>query len=165
MKGVLLMAKLVPITEKDYREYRKSFSKIQYSFSRKGEFRPVPMELIHEASMVGILKKGDFLDIIEDPRVAMYFFKNDDGDTIGVTSLVFQNGICDIKEFAVFDEGKGLGSELYELVSDACRQRGVYEQILWCPFSFEGSQSFWEKLGFYQKKNSEFYKRIPKKKK
>lgn len=156
------MAKLVPITEKDYREYRKSFSKIQYSFSKKGESRPIPMELIHDASMVGILKKGEFLDIIEDPRVAMYFLKNSENEIIGVTALAFQNGICDIKEFAVFDEGKGIGRELYELVSDVCRQRGVYEQTLWCPFTFEGSRAFWEKLGFYQKRRDTFYKRIPK---
>ena len=42
------MSYLIGITENDYREYRKNFSKVEYSFARRGEVFPVPMKQIRE---------------------------------------------------------------------------------------------------------------------
>lgn len=154
------MPYLIGITENDYREYRKNFSKVEYSFARRGEIFPVPMKLIHEASMIGILGKGDFLDVIKDPKYALYFYKSDDSETIGITSLMFKGETCTIAEFSVFEHLNGLGTKLYEEVAKLCRKRGIYNIELWCPF--EGAQEFWKKMGFYEQRDTHFYSRISK---
>ena len=51
------MSYLIGITENDYREYRKNFSKVEYSFARRGEAFPVPMKQIREVTNITILKK------------------------------------------------------------------------------------------------------------
>lgn len=154
------MPYLISITENDYREYRKNVSKIEYSFARKGEIFPVPMKQIREATNITILKKWEFLQVMKDPKYAFYLYKNDEGETIGITFLKFTGKTCTIAEFSVFEHLKGLGTKLYEEVANLCRERGVYELVLWCPFN--GSKEFWKKMGFYEKSDSFFYKRISK---
>lgn len=149
---------LISITENDYREYRKNFSKVEYSFAKRGEAFPVPMNLVREASNFTILKKWEFLQVMKDPKYAFYFYKNDEGETIGIVFLKFTDKTCTIAEFSVFEHLKGFGTKLYEEVANLCRERGVYELVLWCPF--KGAQEFWKKMGFYEKSDSFFYKKI-----
>lgn len=154
------MPYLMRITDRDYREYRRNFSKIEYSFLKKGDVTPLPTKLIHDASMVGILSKYEFLKIVQDSRYAFYLYKNDNDEIIGVTSLLFKGRTCTIMEFCVFEHFQGLGRKLYEQVAEVCRERRVYELELWCPF--DGAQEFWKKMEFYEKKETFFYKRISK---
>lgn len=154
------MSYLIGITENDYREYRKNFSKVEYSFARRGEVFPVPMKQIREVTNVTILKKWEFLEVMKDPKYAFYFYKNDEGETIGIVFLKFTGKTCTIAEFSVFEHLKGLGTKLYQAVANLCRERGIYELELWCPFN--GSKEFWKKMGFYEKSDSFFYSRISK---
>lgn len=151
---------LIGITENDYREYRRNLSKVEYSIARRGEPCPVCMELVSKASRDGILRKWEFLEVIKKPKYGFYFYKNDEGETIGIVLLMFENKCCSIAEFSVFEHLKGLGTKLYEEVANLCRERNIYELTLWCPF--EGAKEFWKKMGFYEKNNSTFYQRISK---
>ena len=94
------------------------------------------------------------------PKHAFYFYKNDEGETIGIVFLKFTGKTCTIAEFSVFEHLKGLGTKLYQAVANLCRERGIYELELWCPFN--GSKEFWKKMGFYEKSDSFFYSRISK---
>lgn len=101
------MSYLIGITENDYREYRKNFSKVEYSFARRGEAFPVPMKQIREVTNITILKKWEFLEVMKDPKHAFYFYKNDEGETIGIVFLKFTGKTCTIAEFSVFEHLKG----------------------------------------------------------
>lgn len=154
------MSYLIGITENDYRDYRKNLSKVEYSFARRGEILPIPLDKIRKATNFTILTKWEFLEVMKDPKYSFYLYKNDEGKTIGLVFLKFTGKTCTIVEFSVFEHLKGLGTKLYEEVADLCRERGVYELELWCPFN--GSKEFWKKMGFYEKSDSFFYKRISK---
>ena len=143
------MSYLIGITENDYREYRKNFSKVEYSFARRGEAFPVPMKQIREVTNITILKKWEFLEVMKDPKHAFYFYKNDEGETIGIVFLKFTGKTCTIAEFSVFEHLKGLGTKLYQAVANLCRERGIYELELWCPFN--GSKEFWKKWASMKK--------------
>ncbi len=146
---------LVRLTQNDYRDYRRTCSKISYSFHRDGddpEF--IPYELIRELSNKEIMGKGDFLNFIESSNIEMYFLKNSDEQIIGFVCFKFSDKDCYIAEFAVFEKRKGLGSELFELSKDIMKARGCNSISLSCPFL--GSQEFWRKMGFYPKFHSMF---------
>ena len=64
------------------------------------------------------------------------------------------------QNFSVFDHFKGNGAKLYKEVANLCREKGVYDIELWCPF--EGAKEFWKKMGFYEKRDTHFYSRISK---
>ena len=111
------MSYLIGITENDYREYRKNFSKVEYSFARRGEVFPVPMKQIREVTNITILKKWEFLEVMKDSKYAFYFYKKDEGETIGIVFLKFTGKTCTIAEFSVFEHLKGLGTKLYQAVA------------------------------------------------
>lgn len=159
---------LVRITDKDYREYRRSYSKIVYSMNKKGEPRLVSEELVNKLSNEmlggGILGKGEFLDeVMSRPdKYELYFFRNDDEETIGVMSLMFEGSNCFIGEFAVFERKKGLGTELYGLALEVMRSHNVKLIELEAAPPLAGSREFWKKMGFSLKygSNSRFEKRV-----
>lgn len=94
---------LSTITENDYREYRKCFTKVKYSITKKGEPLSYPMGLLHDSYMNVILGKGDFLDVVKNPQNSLFFYKDDTDETIGIVFLTFKGKICTIAEFSVFD--------------------------------------------------------------
>ena len=151
---------LSTITENDYREYRKCFTKVKYSITKKGEPLSYPIGLLHDSYMNVILGKGDFLDVVKNPQNSLFFYKDDTDETIEIVFLTFKGKICTIAEFSVFDHFNGNGTKLYKEVANLCREKGVYDIELWCPF--EGAKEFWKKMGFYEKRDTHFYSRISK---
>lgn len=157
---------LVRITKNDYRDFRRSYSRITYSFNKHGEPAQVSEDEVREFSnnfLNGIIGKGDFLDIMDEPeKYELYFFKNDVEEIIGVLTLVFSERSCYIAEFAVFERGNGLGTELYSLALEKMRPHGTRLIELSVPPPFAGSREFWKKLGFTPKykSNSVFEKPI-----
>jgi len=158
---------LVRLTDNDYRDYRRSFSKIVYSMNQKGKPQVISEEAVNEFSNSflggGIIGKGDFLDMMSQPeKYALYFLKNDDEQIIGVLSLLFREKSCYIGEFAVFERGKGLGTELYALALEEMRPRNVRLIELSSPVPFAGAREFWKKMGFSLKygSNSVFEKMV-----
>lgn len=138
---------LVRITQNDYRDYRRTYSQINYSFSRKGEQQlfPAQVEFVRKMASSAILGKGEFLDFVEKKENELYFFKDDD-KILGIVVLIFTKNECKIHEFAVLEPLKGLGSELYDLVENVIRAHSLRNVLLFCPF--EGAQVFWKKKGF-----------------
>lgn len=158
---------LVRITDKDYREYRRSYSKITYSMNVKGEPATVSEDevrkMCREFPNVDIIGKGDFLDMMNQPeKYELYFFRNDNEETIGVMSLLFREKSCFIGEFAVFERGIGLGTELYSLALEVMRPHNIRLIELSSPPPFAGAREFWKKLGFTLKyqSNSVFEKPV-----
>lgn len=153
------MPYLISLTKDDFREYRKEFGKVEYSFTKKGEPPLMEAGLIKQLSMTALMNRNDYNQIMDSPRSTLYLFKSDeDNQTIGVLAVTFDKKICTISEFCVFEHFKGLGTKLFEEVCALCREKGTYEIELWC--GFPGSQEFWKKLGFYERKPFIFYKRI-----
>lgn len=118
----------------------------------------VDAHLIAQISQSSILGKGDFLDEIEKPNTAMYVYKNDAEENIGIAILTFSKRTCNIHDFAVFEKGKGLGTELYKQIKELILAKGCKEVILWCPF--EGAQEFWKAMDFLKSRNSNFVLRV-----
>lgn len=139
--------RLVRITSADYRDYRRTRAKIEYSYFPKGQEQPGIASMIRKAAESEIPGKGDFLDLMEKDKNAFYFLK--DGDEIqGIVELIFndQEHFCNICEFAVLQHGEGLGTILYQEVLKVIKERKATKMVLWCPF--EGAQIFWRKMGF-----------------
>ena len=90
--------------------------------NKYGEPAQVSEDEVRELSnnfLNSIIGKGDFLDIMAHPeKYELYFFKNDAEETIGVLTLVFSDKSCYIAEFAVFDRGKGLGTDLSQVLAN-----------------------------------------------
>lgn len=141
------MYRLVRITSDDYRDYRRTRAKIEYSYFPKGEEIPGLATMIREITASEIPGKGKFLDLMEKNKNAFYFLK--DGDEIkGIAELIFDDvkHTCNICEFAVMQHGEGLGTTLYQEVLEIIKERKATKMFLWCPFA--GAQIFWQKMGF-----------------
>lgn len=139
--------RLVRITSADYRDYRRTRAKVEYSYFPKGEEKPGVASLIRQVTESEIPGKGDFLNLMEKDKNAFYFLK--DGDEIkGIAELIFDDAKheCNICEFAVLQYGEGLGTILYHEVLKVIKERKATKMVLWCPF--EGAQIFWRKMGF-----------------
>ena len=145
---MMRLYRLVRITSADYRDYRRTRAKIEYSFFLKGEEQPELAKMIREElAEIDILSKGNFLDLMEKDENAFYFFK--DGDEIkGIAEIVFDDAKhqCNICEFAVLQHGEGLGTIFYQEVLKVIKERKATQILLFCPFS--GAQIFWWKMGF-----------------
>lgn len=141
------MYRLVRITSADYRDYRRTRAKIEYSYFPKGQEKPGMASMIRKITESKIPGKGDFLNLMEKDKNAFYFLKDDD-EIKGIVELIFTDAeqLCDICEFAVLQHGEGLGTILYQEVMKVIKERGATKILLWCPF--EGAQIFWRKKGF-----------------
>lgn len=149
------MNHLVRLTSSNYRDYRRSMNKVEYSFANKnGTQNLLNAKIATEFSRDYILGKGEFLDMIEKPEVEMYVFRNDAEENIGIVILTFSKRSCNIHDFAVFEKGKGLGTELYEEIKKIIISKSK-EITLFCPF--EGAQEFWKTMGFFQIPKKQFY--------
>ncbi len=156
------MGELVRLTQHDYREFRRAYSKIVYSFSKPGMGDPVAEALACKiATETQLRKKGEFLDDLETPGREMYFYVID-GINQGYMEVIFkENKVCDIFEFAVFEHCKGYGSDLWEQTYKLIKERGMRKIHLWCPY--EGAQIFWQKMGFtpfYSKQRLYYRKKV-----
>lgn len=151
------MHRLIRITSNDYCGYRKAYSRIEYSFFKKGEENPWITTQVREMIQDSIKGKGEFLDEVENPERKLYFFEVD-GETQGIVELIFSQNICTIYQFAVFEHGKGLGTTLYQEILKIIKDHHVRKITLWCPY--EGAQVFWSKQGFHPKSNFVFEKRV-----
>jgi hypothetical protein len=138
---------LVRITNQDYRDYRRSYAKIEYSFSLKGERQFTISKEMKRLTDASILKKGEFLDMIEMPQFELYFIKNEQDEIIGITTLTVEPKRAIIDMFAVFEKEQGIGKEAFVLVKDLLKSKGVRLVRLICPF--DGAKEFWKKQGFY----------------
>lgn len=137
---------LVRLTSNDYRNFRKAYSRIRYSFSEKGKGNPAAEELACKfATETATRTRGEFLNDVEAPNREMYFFRID-GETQGYVELIFKGKVCDIYEFTVFEHDKGWGSILFEEALKIIKERGCVKIELWCPY--EGAQIFWQKKDF-----------------
>lgn len=153
------MCRLIRITSDDYRNFRRAYLKIEYSFFKKGEEQPEVIKTVMEMTQNFIKGKGDFLDEVENPNNELYFFKVDD-EIQGIVELIFSQNpnSCNIYQFAVFEHGKGWGTIFYQETLKIIKQHNCNKISLWCPY--EGSQIFWRKQGFVPKENNIFEKRI-----
>ena len=151
------MHRLVRITSNDYRNFRKSYQKIEYSFFKKGEEDFGLTRRVREMTNDAIKCKGEFLDEVENPNNELYFLEID-GEIQGITELVFTDNSCDIYQFAVFEHGKGWGTLFYEEVLNIIKQHKIRKITLFCPY--EGAQIFWQKQGFKLKNKFFFEKKI-----
>lgn len=148
------MNHLMRLTESNYRDYRRSLTKVEYSFTKRGSQNLVDAHLVAQISKSSILGKGDFLDEIEKPNTAMYVYKNNAEENIGIAILTFSKRTCNIHDFAVFEKGKGLGTELYKQIKEVIIEKGCKEVTLWCPF--EGAQEFWKAMDFFEIPKKQF---------
>ncbi len=139
------MNKVVRVTVQDYRKYRKVYSNINYSFTKKGDDIPYPVDLIRELTQSAIPGKGEFLDHVENPKHELYFWEVD-GEVQGIVELVFYNKSCDIYQFSVLEHERGWGTMLFQQITEVIKEKGVKRIELWCPY--EGAQEFWKKMGF-----------------
>lgn len=141
------MYRLVRITSADYRDYRRTRAKIEYSYFPKGQEKPALASMIRKITESEIPGRGEFLDLVEKDKNAFYFLKDDD-EIKGIAELIFTDAeqLCDICEFAVLQHGEGLGTILYQEVLKVIKERRATKILLWCPF--EGAQIFWRKMGF-----------------
>ena len=151
------MHRLVRITSNDYRNFRRAYEKIEYSFFKKGEEQPHISATIRKMTQSSIKGKGEFLDHVENPKNELYFLEID-GEIQGITELIFEENSCDIYQFAVFEHGKGIGTTFYEEVLKIIKEHNVRKITLFCPY--EGAQYFWRKQGFKLKTNFFFERRI-----
>lgn len=148
------MVHLVRITNTDYRDYRRSYAKIEYSFRTKDEPEfVIPEGEKKEYMDAAILKKGEFLDELEKPGVEMYFIKNEAEEIVGIITFDAEGKRCIIGMFAVFPKGEGIGTEALNLLKDLLKSKGVKIVRLVCPFN--GARVFWEKQGFYHVRNTD----------
>lgn len=139
--------RLVRITSADYRDYRRTRAKVEYSYFPKGQEKPMIASVIRKITESEIPGKGEFLDLVEKDKNAFYFLKDDD-EIKGIAELIFTDAeqLCDICEFAVLQHGEGLGTILYQEVLKVIKERRATKILLWCPF--ERAQIFWRKMGF-----------------
>ena len=142
--------RLIRATSADYRTYRRSYERIEYSFFRKGEENPSKSKEIMKETyeIYPIYGKGKYLDLLEHPGFEIYFFEVN-GEVQGIVELIFSEVVCTINNFSVFEHGKGLGTLLFQETLNIIRCHKSQKIILWCPY--DGSQIFWKKMGFRQK--------------
>lgn len=139
------MHRLRRVTPSDYRDFRRSYSKIEYSFFKKGQEQPELSQKIREMTKFAIKSRIEFLNWVEDPKNELFFFEVD-GEIQGIVELVFSQNVCDIHQFAIFEKGMGWGTILYEEVLNIIKEHKCRKITLWCPY--EGAQVFWRKQGF-----------------
>lgn len=139
------MYRLIRMTSNDYRDYRRTATKIEYSYWPKGQEIPGVAHMIAKIVEFAVLGKGEFLDLVEKDEKEFYFLKEDD-QIVGITQLVFSEKSCLIAIFAVLEHGKGLGTILYQETLKVIKERKVAMMEVWCPFA--GAQIFWSKMGF-----------------
>lgn len=153
------MYRLIRITSDDYRNFRRVYSKIEYSFFKKGEDQQWIIKAIKEMTQSAIKGKGEFLDEVENPNNELYFFTID-GEIQGIVELIFSqnSNSCDIYQFSVFEHGKGWGTIFYRETLKIIKEHNCKKISLWCPY--EGAQIFWRRQGFVPKQNNIFEKRI-----
>lgn len=151
------MYRLVRMTSRDYRDYRRTATKIEYSYFPKGNEIPGISQKIREMTEFAVMGKGDFLNIVEKPDMEFYFLKEED-KIVGITELVYSNSACMIATFAVLEKGKGLGTILYQETAKVIKERKVAIMEAWCPFA--GAQIFWKKMGFRNKRGNIFTKKV-----
>lgn len=138
---------LVRMTEKDYKDYKNSMSKIEYSIKcNESSHKLIPSQLIREISEATILKEEEFIELINKSIHEFYFFKNACSEIIGIVVLSIQQKTCTINEFCVFETQKGYGTELLSLVVKTLQLKRIKYIELFCPFA--GAQQFWKKKGF-----------------
>lgn len=151
------MHRLVRVTSDDYRDFRRAYSKIEYSFFKKGEEQPSITKAVREMTQGTIKTKMEFLEEVNNPNNELYFFEVD-GEIQGIVELIFCKKECNIYQFAVFEHLKGLGTTFYQEVLNIIKEHKSKKITLWCPY--EGSQMFWLKNGFYPKYGGFFQKKI-----
>ena len=151
------MFRLIRITSEDYRNFRRAYSKIEYSFFKKGEENPWIAKQVREMTQWAIKTKMEFLDEVKNPNKELYFFEVD-GEIQGITELIFSKKECNIYEFAVFQHGKGWGKILYEEILKIIQEHHSKKITLWCPY--DGAQVFWIKQGFSPRPKGFFQKSV-----
>lgn len=151
------MYRLIRATSSDYRTYRRSFEKLEYSFFEKEEENSsLTKKIMKDAYDVEpIYGRGKYLDLIESANFEIYFFEKD-GEVIGFVELIFSEAVCTINNFSVFEHGKGLGTLMFQETLNIIRSHHSQKITLWCPYN--GAQIFWKKMGFQKKAK---YRPIP----
>ena len=142
--------RLIRATSTDYRTFRRAYERIEYSFFKKGEEKPsFAKEIMKETyDIAPIYGKGEYLDLLESPGFEIYFFEIDK-EVMGIVELVFSETECNIRNFSVFEHGKGFGTIMFQETINIIRSHKSQKITLWCPYI--GSQFFWKKMGFRQK--------------
>lgn len=151
------MYRIIRVTSGDYRNFRRAYSKIEFSFFKKGEEQPHISAAIREMTQFSIKGKGEFLDEIENPKNELYFFEVDE-NIEGIAELIFDGKECNIYQFSVFQHGKGWGTIFYKEVLKIIKEHGCKKITLWFPY--ERAQVFWKKQGFSSKPKAFFERKI-----
>ena len=148
-EGRFTMNHLVRMTKDDYRDYRRTYMSVNYSYQPRG--CPIKEKLpegVHEFYKELVFGKGEFLNMIEKSIFEFYFYKDENEKIIGYVILSFSENKCTIEHFAVLEEGKGIGTDLFQKTLEIIKAKKIKHVVLWCPF--KGAQEFWKKMGFRQ---------------
>ena len=135
------MNHLVRMTKDDYRDYRRTYMSVNYSFEIKGQPKRKGL-----SERVKEFYNDMVLSMLESGTFEFYFLKDESEKIIGYTILSFPENKCIIEQFAVLEEGKGLGSLLFQKTLEIVKFKKLKKITLWCPFL--GAQEFWKKMGF-----------------
>ena len=142
------MSYLISATEEDYRDYRKAYLTVRYSFEVKGDKSGgTYTESIYNMYKEVVLSKRKYLSLIKNPKKHLYFFKNNENKNIGYLLYSTTTYTCFIEQFAVFEQDKRHGTEMFLKLLEILRENEIRHIELWCPFS--GAQEFWQTMGFH----------------
>lgn len=135
------MPEFVRLTRDDYRNLRRTYEKIEYSYFENGKEELFNHALAKKIINSSIRTRPEFLKDLETPGRELYFFK--EGDEIkGFLELFFSGNKCDIIEFVVLEKGNGWGSVMLNKAMDIIYAHSEIRMImLWCDFA--GAQVFW----------------------
>lgn len=147
-KGSVTMSYLIRATETDYRDYRKAYLSVRYSFDVNGsESESTFPEDAYNFYKEVVLSNKKYIKLIKNPKNHLYFFRNDKGENMGYLLYSSTKSTCFIKQFGVFEQGKRHGTQMFIKLLELLRENEIRSIELWCPFL--GAQEFWKKMGFY----------------
>ncbi len=137
---------LVRLTSNDYREFRRTYSKLVYSiYDKRAMLYFLEDKITRKALEEKMRTRSQFIEAIESEDLEMYFFKKAE-KIIGFVELSFHKGKCDIVEFFVFERYKGDGTIMWNEAVKVASKRKPSRFELWTPYT--GAQIFWKKMGF-----------------
>lgn len=143
--------RLIRATSKSgfYDLYREIFLQIEYSIllGKGQELPPYAKMLMRGNAEKFLWSEEEFLEKMKNPNQAVYFFETN-GKINGFSYIVYKGKYCDIVEFTVHDKGKGLGRIYFQELKREFSKHGVTTIRLQCPSHLQGSQAFWQKIGF-----------------
>lgn len=152
------MFSLVRLTKTDYLSYVIAHNSIIYRCSEGINPTAHEIYLNRLANQRCGRTEEEYFKSVKERNREMYIFVKE-GKMQGYAEIIFQTGkVCEIFEFGAFDQRRGKGTEMYNLLERMIKSRGTKRIELWCPFP--GSQKFWKKMGYNSGRQHDYQKWI-----